>query len=82
MFGYQIMQSPTFTTDSVIIDNIIKTIQKEIPIPQQGSINLVFVSPEKIKNLNNSHRKKDTATDVLSFHYHEDYTHLQSEDIA
>ncbi len=33
------------------------------------SILIAFVSPEKIKNLNKQYRKKNKATDVLSFPY-------------
>ncbi len=38
--------------------------------------------PESIQNLNKTYRNIDTCTDVLSFHYYDDFFPLGSEDIA
>jgi probable rRNA maturation factor len=42
----------------------------------------VFVSDEEIQYLNKTYREKDSVTDVLSFHYFEDFSNLQKDDIA
>ena len=35
-----------------------------------------------MRELNHTHRNIDTTTDVLSFHYFEDFTHLKKEEVA
>jgi ssRNA-specific RNase YbeY (16S rRNA maturation enzyme) len=37
---------------------------------------------ESIKNLNNNYRKINKVTDVLSFHYFDDFSNLKNNDIA
>jgi probable rRNA maturation factor len=37
---------------------------------------------DSIQNLNKNYRNIDKSTDVLSFHYHDDFSGLKSEDIA
>lgn len=82
MFLSNILHSPNFEIDTDIIDSIFKSIDKNIFIPQKWTVNIVFVSPEEIKELNRNYRQKDTATDVLSFHYYEDFSSLTDNDIA
>ena len=45
-------------------------------------VNLVFLDPQSIQNLNNTYRRKDSVTDVLSFQYHDDFDVLLEEDLA
>lgn len=82
MFGYSFIQKPSFNFSTDTIDKIFENISDTISIPQNGILNLVFVSPEEIKNLNKQYRKKDSVTDVLSFHYYEDFSNLNKTDIA
>jgi ssRNA-specific RNase YbeY (16S rRNA maturation enzyme) len=42
----------------------------------------VFLDDVSIKNLNNKYRKINQTTDVLSFHYFEDFTQLKAKDTA
>jgi len=42
----------------------------------------VFVDSDSIKKLNNNYRKINETTDVLSFHYFDDFDDLKKEDIA
>ena len=37
-------------------------------------LNIVFVDQNHIKELNGKYRKKDNVTDVLSFHYYDDFS--------
>jgi ssRNA-specific RNase YbeY (16S rRNA maturation enzyme) len=37
---------------------------------------------DSIQNLNKNYRNIDKATDVLSFHYYEDFSQLTNDDIA
>lgn len=64
------------------MDVVFDTIEKEIPITQSGTINIAFITDEAIRELNAEYRGIDKVTDVLSFHYFEDFTGLTEENIA
>lgn len=49
---------------------------------QNGILNIAFLSDEEIRVLNRDHRGIDKTTDVLSFHYYDDFSDLGSDDIA
>lgn len=40
---------------------------KDYVLGKKYSLNVIFVTPRKIQTLNNQYRKKDYATDILSF---------------
>ncbi len=82
MFGYCFIQKPSFNISTDRVDDIFESISKHIDITQKWQINIVFVSWEEIQKFNKQYRKKDTVTDVLSFHYHDDFSKLTPEDIA
>jgi probable rRNA maturation factor len=42
----------------------------------------VFVDDDSIQKLNKDYRHMDKVTDVLSFHYYDDFSELVPEDIA
>ena len=65
-----------------ILDEISKSISKNIVIPQKWVLNIVFVDAESIQNLNKKYRNKDEVTDVLSFHYFDDFSFLSENDVA
>lgn len=82
MFHYQIISQPTFVIQENIIQDIFKSVWKNINKPQNWLLNIIFVSGEEIQTLNKNYRQKDAVTDVLSFHYYEDFSALKSEEIA
>jgi probable rRNA maturation factor len=45
-------------------------------------INIVFLDDNSIKNLNKKYRNIDSSTDVLSFHYFDDFSTLNKDEIA
>jgi len=45
-------------------------------------LNIVFVSGEEIRTLNATYRKKDAFTDVLSFHYFDDFSDKKTDEIV
>ena len=45
-------------------------------------INISFVSDEEMQALNKKYRNKDETTDVLSFHYFEDFSDLSDDEVA
>lgn len=53
-----------------------------VDIAQAGIVNIAFLSDDEIQELNKNYRNIDKTTDVLSFHYFEDFSGLQSDDIA
>ena len=82
MFNYNLIDKPDIELNIEIIDTIFKKISNIIDIKHYWTINIVFVNSESIKNLNNDYRKIDKVTDVLSFHYFEDFSELKDDDIA
>ncbi|MDD3302335.1 MAG: rRNA maturation RNase YbeY [Candidatus Gracilibacteria bacterium] len=82
MFTHKIINPPDFKLDEKIIKNIFKTIEETQEKTQAGTLNLVFVGPEEIKNLNSTYRKKDEVTDVLSFNYIFDFNEAKKNDIV
>ena len=62
------------------IEAVIDTVLDIEDIHQQGEVSLVFVSNEEIKELNETHRDKDSVTDVLSFPQYEGLQEIMEED--
>lgn len=83
MFSYQILNHPnSFSLDEVKIKNIFERIAKKVDIPQNGILNIAFLTDEEIQALNRDHRNIDKTTDVLSFHYFEDFSDIAEDIIA
>lgn len=82
MFSLQIIEKPSFQIEQSILDSILESIHKHIKIPQKWCLNIVFLDELGIQNLNKNYRNIDKPTDVLSFHYFDDFSSLQTEDIA
>lgn len=82
MFQYNYINLPSFQINEIITKKIFSEISSYISLPQNGQVNIVFVSWDEIQNLNKTYRNKDTLTDVLSFHYFDDFSHIWEDDIA
>ncbi len=82
MFQYNLINKPSFKVNEKHIDNIFKCIDNIENSNQNWTINIVFLDDYSIQNLNNNYRKIDKTTDVLSFHYFEEFSDLKSDDIA
>lgn len=83
MFKYKLINKPAhLKLKKEIIDLIFKSISENIPKIQNWTLNIVFVDDAQIKELNKNYRNKNEATDVLSFHYFEDFTLLIQKEIA
>ncbi|MDD2693402.1 MAG: rRNA maturation RNase YbeY [Candidatus Gracilibacteria bacterium] len=83
MFSYQILNHPEkFTLDTSRIQMIFERIDEMVDIPQKGILDIAFLSDTEIQALNRDHRGIDKTTDVLSFHYFEDFTDVADDDIA
>ncbi len=83
MFAYQIIDPPvSFTPRNEIIEAIFWAIAEHVNITQAGIVNIAFLSDDEIQELNKKYRNIDKTTDVLSFHYFEDFSGLKSDEIG
>lgn len=82
MFNYKLINKANIDINEKTIDTILKNISKNIKKQQNGNINIIFMDDDSIKNLNNTYRKIDKTTDVLSFAYFDDFSNIDSEQIA
>ena len=82
MFSLQVLEKPSFPYSQNTLDEICQVISKNILQQQKWTLNIVFLDPQGIQNLNKKYRKIDKVTDVLSFHYFDDFSELSSEDTA
>ncbi len=83
MFNYTILNPiKELKIDEKKINKIFNFIDFLIDKKQNWTLNIIFVSNEEIKKLNNDFRKINKETDVLSFHYFEDFSSLKDDDIA
>lgn len=83
MFVPSLINLPSsFIPRSEIIEIIMKAISEQVDIAQSGTVNIAFLSDYEIQELNKNYRGIDKTTDVLSFHYFEDFTGLTDKEIA
>ncbi|MCD5385119.1 rRNA maturation RNase YbeY [Candidatus Gracilibacteria bacterium] len=82
MFKYNILYKPSFQYNTKTIDNIFKIISKIVKKEQNGVLNIVFLDDNSIQKLNKDYRNIDKTTDVLSFHYFDDFKNLKKDDLA
>ncbi len=82
MFSLKILENPSFDYSQNTLDEISLVISKNILQQQNWTLNIVFIEPLGIQNLNKTYRNIDKVTDVLSFHYHDSYENLWRDDIA
>ncbi len=82
MFKYNLTSLPHFEVKTKTLDNITNIVSKIVTKEQKWTLNIVFLDPFSIQKLNNNYRKINKTTDVLSFHYFDDFSSLNSDDIA
>ena len=83
MFKFEIINPPK---SFIIKEKIISKIFEEIAILEEKNhfwiLNIIFVSNSEIQELNKNYRNIDKETDVLSFHYYDDFLELEKDEIA
>lgn len=79
MFYFTFVNKPSFDFDENIIKNIFENISKNIKKRQSWSLNIVFLNDEEVQNLNKNYRWIDKTTDVLSFHYFEEFENFKND---
>jgi probable rRNA maturation factor len=53
-----------------------------VHITQNGILNIAWLTDDEIQTLNREHRGIDSTTDVLSFHYYDDFSDLDIDETA
>ncbi len=82
MFSYTIINTPSFDIDNKTVDNIFKSIWKAVEKHQKWVLNIVFLDAEGIKKLNKEYRMIDKITDILSFHYYDDFENVEEQAVS
>lgn len=82
MFWYNLISKPSFHIEEKTVDNVFTIVSKIVDIWQKWTINIAFLDDDSIQKLNKKYRNIDQNTDVLSFHYYDDFSNLTDEDIA
>ncbi len=75
MFSFQLLNHPeSFSMDESRIAQIFALVAESVDVPQNGILNIALLSDDEIQLLNREHRGIDSTTDVLSFHYFDDFS--------
>ncbi len=82
MFSYNMIESPSFTINIKTIDKIFNIFSNIIDKKQNWILNIIFLDPDSIQNLNKNYRWIDKTTDVLSFHYFNNFSNIKSDEVA
>lgn len=83
MFTPSLLNPPSsFTPRPEVIETIFHAISEQVDIAQEGRVNIAFLSNNEIQELNKNYRNIDKTTDVLSFHYFEDFSGLDPNETA
>ena len=83
MFQYKILNKPKdFVIDKKVVDMIFLSISENIEDIQKWTLNIVFLPDAEIQRLNMQYRWIDSTTDVLSFHYFDDFSELKQNETA
>lgn len=82
MFKFNLINKSSFEIDEKILNKILESLSKNAPESQKWILNIVFVDDSHIQELNKTYRGKDSVTDVLSFHYFDDFSELEDDETA
>lgn len=83
MFTPSLLNPPTsFAPRPEIIETVFRAVSDQIDIAQAGTVNIAFLGDNEIQELNKTYRGIDKTTDVLSFHYFDDFEGLEDQEIA
>lgn len=75
-------QDESVSLDVRRLELIASEVSSHVDIPQHGVIHIAYMSDDEMRTLNHTYRQKDSTTDVLSFHYFEDFASLGDEEVA
>lgn len=81
-FRIEFVSDVPFDLDPGIVSAIAGRMAETAPEIQNGTVNVAFVDDETMRTHNREYRGIDKATDVLSFHYFEDFSDCGNTDVA
>lgn len=83
MFSFQPLNHPeSFSLDQTRIAQIFAMVWEDVGVSQNGILNIAWLTDDEIQALNREHRGIDSTTDVLSFHYYDDFSDLDIDETA
>lgn len=83
MFSHEFINTPTsFVIDESRIQDITLLLSREVLRVQKGKVNLAFVTDDVMREYNKQYREKDSTTDVLSFHYFDDFSGVPQDEVV
>lgn len=82
MFRIEFVTESPFPLDPEIVSAIAEGVGKEAPETQAGMVNVAFVDDDTMRSYNSQYRNLDRTTDVLSFHYFEDFANCPTDEVA
>jgi len=82
MFYYNIINLWKIHFKDIKIKKILKSIDEIIQKEQRWTLNIIFIDKKWIRKFNKQYRNINKSTDVLSFHYFDDFFWLYKHDIA
>jgi probable rRNA maturation factor len=83
MFSYDLIVIPPGSPYwSARFAEIFRLIAEGVDVTQKWVLNISFAWDDEMRKLNLEYRKKDSTTDVLSFHYFEDFSACQDDEIV
>lgn len=83
MFSPTLLNTPeSFTLPDGLIELVFQSVSEMVDIPQSGTVNIAFLPDDEVQRLNCEYRGIDKNTDVLSFHYFEDFSGLEASETA
>jgi probable rRNA maturation factor len=83
MFSYQLLNHPeSFAVDETRIAQIFAMTWENVDISQHGILNIAWLTDDEIQTLNREHRGIDSTTDVLSFHYYDEFSGIDATETA
>lgn len=83
MFSYELITIPSGSPyREARFDEIFRLIADGVDVTQKWVLNISFVDDETMRRLNLEYRGKDSTTDVLSFHYFEDFSECSEDEVV
>ena len=77
-----LQMTPKISVRGAFFDWLAKELDTLFPGETNGILNIAFLSDHEVQSLNRDYRGIDKNTDVLSFHYFDDFSGISTKEIA
>ncbi len=81
-FAIEFVTDMPFDLDRKKVSAIAEALESSAPEAQRGTVNVAFVDDETMRAYNRDYRGIDKTTDVLSFHYFDDFSECGENEVA